>query len=137
MVDLGFEPRDYLRQTDLQVAGVGWLAQQMQFHRIAKQFGPDRIASLDSETLTSDPVSSVAKAAGHFGLRSRDVADYAEHPAILRNSKSGAAFERGERQMDQNRAREVHGEEIEKVAEWIRVVGERRGVSLDLPFKLA
>lgn len=137
MVDLGFEPRDYLRQTDLQVAGVGWLAQQMQFHRMAKQFGPGRIASLDSETLTSDPASSVAKAAGHFGLSSRDAADYAEHPAILRNSKSGAAFERGERQMDQVRAREVHGEEIEKVTEWIRVVGERCGVSLDLPFKLA
>ena len=136
MVDLGFEPRDYFRQTDLQVAGVGWLAQQMQFHRMAKQFGPDRIASLDSEALTSDPASSVAKTAGHFGLRSRDAADYAEHPAILRNSKSGAAFERGERQMDQARAREVHGEEIEKVAEWIRVVGGRRGVSLELPFKL-
>ena len=45
MVDLGFEPRDYLRQTDLQVAGVGWLAQQMQFHRIARQFGEERIAS--------------------------------------------------------------------------------------------
>ena len=40
MVDLGFEPRDYFRQTDLQVAGVGWLAQQMQFHRMAKQLGP-------------------------------------------------------------------------------------------------
>ena len=136
MVDLGFEPRDYLRQTDLQVAGVGWLAQQMQFHRMAKQFGPERIASLDSETLTGDPASSVAKAAGHFGLSSRDATDYVEHPAILRNSKSGAAFERGERQLDQVRAREVHGDEIEKVAEWIRVVGERRGVSLGLPFPL-
>ena len=136
MIDLGFEPRDFLRQTDLQVAGVGWLAQQMQFHRIAKHFGPDRVASLDSETLTGNPAVSVAKAAAHFGLSKRDIADYADHPAIGRNSKSGAGFERGERQLDQARAREVYGDEIEKVAEWIRVVGERRGVPLDLPFKL-
>ncbi len=72
MVDLGFEPRDYFRQTDLQIAGVGWLAQQMQFHRIAKQFGPGRIASLDSETLTGDPAASVARVATHFGLGKQD-----------------------------------------------------------------
>jgi hypothetical protein len=136
MVDLGFEPRDFLRQTDLQVAGVGWLAQQMQFHRIAKHFGPDRVASLDSETLTGNPAASVAKAAAHFGLIKKDAAAYADHPAIGRNSKSGAGFERGERQLDQARAREVYGDEIEKVTEWVRVVGERRGVPLDLPFPL-
>jgi hypothetical protein len=137
MVDLGFEPRDYLRQTDLQVAGVGWLAQQMQFHRIANHFGAGRIASLDSEALTNDPAASVSKVAAHFGLNKQDPGDYANHPAIGRNSKSGASFERGERQLDQERAREVYGDEIEKVAEWIRVVGERRGISLELPFKLA
>lgn len=137
LVDLGFEPRDIFRQTDLQVAAVGWLAQQMLFHRMSDKFGASRIATLDSETLTGDPAASVAKAARHFGLTKQDVADYAGHPAIGRNSKSGAGFERGERQLDQTRAREVYGDEIEKVAKWIRVVGERRGISLELPFKLA
>lgn len=136
MVDLGFEARDYFRQTDLQVAAVGWLAQHMQFHRMAKHFGPERIASLDSEALTGDPATSVAKVAAHFGLRDQSPSNYADHPAILRNSKSGATFERGERQLDQVRAREVHGEEIEKVAEWIRVVGEQRGIELKLPLSL-
>ncbi len=137
MVDLGFEPRDYLRQTDLQVAAVGWLAQHMQFHRICRQFGPDRIATLDSETLTRSPAETIARVAKHFNLSAQSAADYAKHPAIGRNSKSGAAFERGERQMDQARAREIFGDEIAKVAEWIRVVGERRGISLELPFPLA
>ena len=136
MVDLGFEPRDYLRQTDLQVAGIGWLAQHNLFHRMAKHYGPGRIATLDSETLTSDPAASAARVAAHFSLLDRNAADYADHPAILRNSKSGATFERGERQLDQARAREVYGDEIDKVAEWIRVVGERNGISLELPFKL-
>jgi hypothetical protein len=136
MVDLGFEPRDYLRQTDLQVAGVGWLAQHMQFHRIAKRFGQERVAALDSETLTREPAASIAKVAAHFDLSDHDAGSYSDHPAITRNSKSGAAFERGERQMDQQRARETFGDEIEKVAEWIRVVGERQGISLELPFRL-
>jgi len=136
MVDLGFEARDYFRQTDLQAAGVGWLAQHMQFHRMAQHFGPERIATLDSETLTRDSAHVAARVATHFGLGDQDPADYADHPAILRNSKSGAAFERGERQLDQDRAREVHGEEIEKVAEWIRVIAKQRGISLDLPNKL-
>lgn len=136
MVDLGFEVRDYFRQSDLQVAGVGWLAQHMQFHRMAKHFGPDRIATLDSETLTSEPAAAVAKVAAHFGLRDQDPAHYADHPAILRNSKSGGEFLPGERQADQQRAREAYGDEIEKVAEWTRVVGERRGIALELPFAL-
>jgi hypothetical protein len=136
MVDLGFEPRDYLRQTDLQAAAVGWLAQHMQFHRIARQFGQDRIATLDSETLTGDPAASIAKVAASFGLRDHDADAYSAHPALSRNSKSGSAFERGERQLDQARARETFGDEIEKVAEWIRVVGERQGISLELPLAL-
>ena len=137
LVDLGFETRDYLRQTDLQVAAVGWLAQHALFHRIAGHYGESRIATLDSETLTSDPAAVVGKVAGHFGLSERTAANYADHPAIARNSKSGESFARGERQLDQERARETYGDEIDKVSEWIRVVGERRGISLDLPHKLS
>ena len=136
MVDLGFEPRDYFRQSDLQVAGVGWLAQHKLFHRMTKHFGADRIATLDSESLTGEPASSVANVAAHFGLHECFAEAYAGHPAVLRNSKSGGAFTRGERQMDQQRAREAYGDEIDKVAEWVRVVGERNGISFELPYKL-
>ena len=136
MVDLGFEPRDYLRQTDLQAAAVGWLAQHHLFHRMAAHYGAERVATLDSETLTQDSAAMVASVARHFDLSEQAPTSYAEHPAIGRNSKSGAAFERGERQMDQARAREVYGDEIEKVSEWIRVVGERQGISLQLPLAL-
>lgn len=136
VVDLGFEARDYFRQTDLQVAGVGWLAQHMLFHRIASHYGSGRIATLDSETLTRDPAAAVAKVATHFGLGAQSPSAYTVHPAIMRNSKSGDAFEHGERQMDQARARAAHGDEIEKVAEWVRVVGKQRGISLELPFSL-
>lgn len=137
MVDLGFEPRDYFRQSDLQVAGVGWLAQHHLFHRMAKHYGAGRIATLDSETLTHEPAASVAKVAAYFGLKDQDVAAYSEHPAIMRNSKSGESFSLGQRQADQDRAREAYGDEIEKVAEWVRVVGERQGIALKLPYSLS
>jgi hypothetical protein len=136
MIDLGFEPRDYLRQTDLQAAAVGWLAQHHLFHRMAAHYGQERVATLDSEILTRTPAESVASVARHLGLSEQAPSAYTAHPAVSRNSKSGAAFERGERQMDQVRARAVYGDEIEKVAEWIRVVGERQGISLELPFAI-
>jgi hypothetical protein len=132
LVDLGFDPRDYFRQSDLQVAGVGWLAQQKLFHRIVGKFG-SRIATLDSETLTRDPAATVARVAAHFGLKDTEAAAYANHPALSRDSKSGDAYAIGQRQTDLAQARAAHGEEIDMVAQWVRVTAERNGVAMELP----
>lgn len=133
LVDLGFEPRDFFRQSDLQVAAVGWLAQQALFGRLAHEFGPERIASLDSETLTGDPAATVAKAARHLGL---PAASYEAHPAYRRNSKSGDDFAVGERQDDQARARQAHGDEINMVVTWADAVAKQAGVATALPYPL-
>ena len=139
LVDLGFEPRDFFRQSDLQVAAVGWLAQQALFHRLVDAFGPARIASLDSETLTREPADAVARVARHFTLPGcdRGRAAYADHPSIARNSKSGKRFVTGERQSDQQAARRAYGEEIDQVTVWARAVAERAGVAMDLPLPLS
>lgn len=136
LVDLGFDPHDYFRQSDLQVAAVGWLAQQALFARIARQAGPTRVASLDSETLTRAPAATVAKVARHFGLPGNADA-YGDHPAILRNSKSGEQFSPGERQGDQDRARDAYGEEIDMVVTWARAVADNAGVAMSLPNPLS
>jgi hypothetical protein len=133
LVDLGFEPRDFFRQSDLQVAAVGWLAQQALFGRLARQLGPARIATLDSETLTAHPPATVAKAARHLGLPD---ASYEAHPAFARNSKSGSAFAAGERQDDQARARQAHGEEIDMVVTWANAVAASAGIAIALPHPL-
>lgn len=130
-VELGFEPRDYFRQSDLQVAAVGWLAQQRAFAALI-DWAPERIASLDSETLTSDPVAAVAAAMGHYGLIG-DRADIAGHPALGRNSKSGAPFVAGERQRDLAAAEAAYGEEIDQVAIWAVAVAKQAGIALTLP----
>jgi hypothetical protein len=134
-VQLGFEPRDYFRQSDLQVAAVGWLAQQHAFAALAA-WAPDRIATLDSETLTADPVPAVMAAVRHFGLAA-DAGLVAAHPALLRNSKSGAAFAPGERQRDLAAAEAAYGEEIEQVVGWAAAVADQAAIPLSLPRALA
>lgn len=129
-VGLGFEPRDYFRQSDLQVAAVGWLAQQQAFAALT-EWAPDRIASLDSETLTGDPVAAVTAAMDHYGLAGERAA-IAGHPALGRNSKSGAPFAAGERQQDLARAEAAYGEEIAQVVVWAEAVAQQAGIPLTL-----
>lgn len=133
-VQLGFEPRDYFRQSDLQIAAVGWLAQQQAFAALI-DWAPGRITSLDSETLTGDPVATVAAAMDHYGLQG-DRTAVAGHPALTRNSKSGAPFAPGERQRDLTDAAAAYGEEIDQVVGWAEVVAERAGIALTLPAAL-
>ena len=130
-VQLGFEPRDYFRQSDLQIAAVGWLAQQQAFAALLG-WAPERIASLDSETLTRDPAATVAAAMDHLHLAG-DRAAIADHPALTRNSKSGAAFTEGERQRDLAAAEAAYGEEIAQVVGWTETVAAQAGIPLVLP----
>jgi hypothetical protein len=134
-VRLAFEPRDYFRQSDLQVAAVGWLAQQQAFATLLG-WAPERIASLDSETLTQDPAAAVAAAMDHLRLAC-DRAAIAGHPALARNSKSGAAFAPGERQRDLAAAEAAYGEEISQVVGWAEAVAAQAGIPLTLPGALA
>ncbi|WP_293971655.1 hypothetical protein [Sphingopyxis sp.] len=129
-VQLGFEPRDYFRQSDLQVAAIGWLAQQQAFAALLA-WAPDRIATIDSETLTRDLVAVAAAAMEHLRLTA-DPKKLAAHPAIGRNSKSGSDFAPGERQRDMAAAEASYGEEIEQVVGWAEVVGEQAGIPLTL-----
>lgn len=133
-VQLGFEARDYFRQSDLQVAAVGWLAQQQAFAALI-EWAPGRVASLDSEVLTRDPVAAIAAAMDHLGLAG-DRNATASHPALGRNSKSGASFTKGERQRDLAAAETAYGEEIVQVVGWAEAVAAQAGIPLTLPAPL-
>ena len=138
VVDLGFEMKDYFRQSDLQVAAVGWLAQQVLFHRLAGKLGPQRVRGLDSETLTRDPAGVIAAATQFYGLTAaaQDLAAMAEGPAFARHSKSGEAFDSKRRTADYAAARAAHGDEIDKVVIWAQAVATAAGVPLDSPLPL-
>lgn len=135
IVDLGFEPRDYFLQSDLQVAAVGWLAQQMMFQKIARQFGADRIATLDSERLTADPPAALAAALKHFGLTAEDAA-LRGHSAFSTHSKFGGRFNSADRKAEHEAAAAAHSDEIEKIVAWTAHVARSAGIDTQLPYPL-
>lgn len=134
VVNLGFEAKDYLRLTDLQIAAVGWLAQQAMFASMSERFG-DRLVWLDSEVLTGAPELALRDVARHLQLALTDenVAAIAAGPAFTRHSKFGTAFSPEERKREQAEAAAAYGEEIAQVAEWALAVAATAGVSMQLP----
>jgi hypothetical protein len=135
LIDLGFGPRDYLGQSDLQVAAVGWLAQQALFARLHAQFGPDRVRTLSSATLMRDPSAVMAQLAGHFHLPLAPEAlrEIVAGPAFTRHSKFDGAFAAAEREAEHRTAEQLHGDEIDKVLHWAKVVARTAGVELSPP----
>jgi hypothetical protein len=136
LIDLGFQPEDHLLQTDLQVAAVGWLAQQRLFARLAGQY-PGRDRTLDSETLLARPHEALAAIDRLFGLgRAPAVLEETVVRLFRRHSKFGGEFDREDRLAGQRSAAEIHGEEIEKVTIWAESVAANAGVPVRLPSPL-
>jgi hypothetical protein len=131
LVDLGFKTRDYLGQTDLQVAAVGWLAHQKLFTQLVERFGAERIRTLDSATLMAEPHAAISAMAALFGrpLEPEAVGEIASGPAFNTHSKVGIAFDAGRREAEVRDAAEIHADEIEKVAIWADAVATAAGLS--------
>lgn len=138
LVDMGFTPADLFRQSDLQIAALGWMVQHRMFGQIAQTLGPDRIATLDSETLTGDPQSSLVALAQHFGLglTAEHEAQMLASPALTSHSKFGQAFSAADRAAEQDFARHAYGDEIDKVHGWALEIARRNGIAIDLPHPL-
>lgn len=131
VVDLGFAAEDYFRLTDLQVAAVGWLAQHKLFADVQARFG-DRVMRVESEAMLAEPQDHVERVARHFGLAvdAGMASDIAAGPAFSRHSKFGQAFDADARAAERAMAQAAHGDEIAKVGEWARAVGNAAGVTL-------
>lgn len=137
LVDLGFDSRDLMGQSDLQVAATGWLAQHALFATLAERFGA-RIATLDSAALTADQGRAMSAIADHFALPLDDagLAEILAGPAFTRHSKTGASFGAAARAAEQRDAADVHADEIGKVAVWADAVARAAGLPMTLPRSL-
>ena len=135
---LGLDAEAIFRQSDLQVAAVGWLAQHRLFALLAQKLGPQRLRSLDTEQLTATPDAALAGVANHFGLQFPEgaLAAIATGPAFTRHSKSGASFTADDRRAQYAAARGAHDEEIATVLAWAEKVAEAAGVSMAAPLPL-
>ena len=130
----GFSGEDYLQQTDLQVAAMGWLAQHALFARMASSFG-GRVRTADSESLMADPVAAMARLAALFGL-DLDAPAIAAGPAFTRHSKFGGDFGQLQRVDEQIAGMSGFADEIDKVAIWTEAVAASAGVPMVPPAAL-
>lgn len=132
LIDFGFSGEDYLRQTDLQAAAVGWLAQHALFARLSDRFG-ERVRTLDSVLVTAraDDVVRALSDLFNIALEPSEIDAVIAGPAFTRHSKSEAAFGDAERRAEQRRADAIHGDEIEKVAVWAEAVAASAGLPLN------
>jgi hypothetical protein len=132
-VDLGFGPEELFLQSDLQVAAVGWLAQQQAFARLLEA-QPGRLRSLVSDRLISEPSQVIAASLAHYGF-DKSPQDYGA--AIGRNSKTGGTFDAAEFEAERQAVRAAHSDELDKVSQWARHVAQTFGIPLELPAPLA
>ena len=127
-----FDSRDYLGQTDLQVAAIGWLGQLALFHDLLDRYGAARVKLMDSASLMASPAVAIGDIATMFGLRldDRGVAAIVEGPAFRRHSKFDIDFDATDRAAEHADAASVHADEIEKVLVWAEHVATAMGLSL-------
>jgi hypothetical protein len=127
----GFSAEDYLGQTDLQVAAMGWLAQQALFVRLIEDFGAERIRSLDSEMLMADPASVLSALATLYGINFDHVA-VSDGPVFRSHSKFGTSFDATSRAVERAAGEAPHADEIDKVELWAGAVANSAGISVTL-----
>lgn len=126
----GFSGEDYLGQTDLQVAAMGWLAQHALFARLAAQFG-SQVTTLDSELLLAEPAAAITALCRFFEVP-LEVQDIVSGPIFSRHSKFGQAFTADDRTAERT-AEAAHADEIAKVLIWAEAVAKAADVPMQLP----
>ena len=130
----GFKGEDYLGQTDLQVAAMGWLAQHVLFSRMVAAFG-DRVRTANSEELMAQPEAAMMRLGALYGL-TFDAAAIVRGPAFTRHSKFGGIFGQAQRVDDQEVGLRGNADEIDKVMVWAEAVATNAGVPMVLPSAL-
>jgi hypothetical protein len=127
---LHYSAAETLGQTDLQIAGLGWLMRRCYFERAAAHFGPGRAMLLDTGAFLASPQASLESVAGflQLGAARRTLAAIAGGPAFTRHSKEQRSFGPRERERELDEVRAAFGEEVEMVARWIEDVATFHGM---------
>lgn len=137
-IDLGFDPQQYLELSDLQVAAIGWIAQQAQFNELLQRYGAERIATLNSEDLLAAPRDAMSRLNRLFGtgMSEERVAQIVAGPAFGENSKTFTSYGVEAREAEKKVAASAHGEELEFVTGWAIEVAKANAVPIDLGARL-
>ncbi len=135
---LGLDGEALFRQSDLQIAASGWLAQHRLMAGLVEKLGCGRLRTLDADLMTGDPRAALAAVSAHYGLVMDEAAIEAivTGPAFTRHSKSGAAFTPEDRSREYAAARAAYGEEIDIVLAWSEKLADAAGITLAAPAPL-
>jgi len=126
----GFTSEELYRQTDLQVAAVGWLAQQAIFTDATAAH--DGYRTVDSETLMAKPTECLAALATLFGI-DLDPRAVADGPAFRTHSKDRSDYSPEKRDHDRKRGKVEHAREIGIVMDWAERLASHAGIQMKLP----
>ncbi|QLC25497.1 hypothetical protein HFP57_11015 [Parasphingopyxis algicola] len=132
-MELGFTEKQLFGQTDLQIAGLAWLIQNMRFTQLSKEFGETQIRSLDSETFIAHPAKALERIGQLFGLDldQKQAEEIAAGPVFKTHSKFGEQFDANSRSDDRASGENAHADEIEKVAVWVETVAKGLDVEMN------
>ena len=133
MMDFGLSTEHLLMLTDLQIAALGWLAQQRVFADMAQRF-PTRTLPLDSDRLMLEPRAVFAAIADlmHLNLDRSTINHIVDGPAFNRHSKFGGTFDASARAAEREQGLVHYREEIEMVFDWASVTAQGAGIPLQL-----
>ena len=129
----GYEPAETFDQTDLQIAGLGWLMQIHHFSALARRYGPERILLLDGAGFLAAKAETLDRAGGFLGLGlDRTEAErIAAGPVFARHAKfSERDYDPERRLRDYEEVGEAYSNEIDLVEKWIRMVADHLGIGL-------
>jgi len=126
----GLSDEDLYRQTDLQVAALGWLTQHALFGDAAAKNA--NLRALDSETLMKRPAQSLSALGKLFDLKF-DADLIANGRAFKTHSKDSTDYSADRRQEERDRGLELHAREIGMVMKWAEQLAQHAGIGTGLP----
>lgn len=137
-MELSFSEEQLFGQTDLQIAGLAWLIQNMRFAALIDQFGESRIRTIESEAFLADPARTLQAVATLFelNLSAEDASAISESAIFKTHSKFGDDFDADSRREERTSAENAHADEIEKVAIWVETVAQTINAPMVMPAPL-
>jgi len=125
--DRGIDPSSVVAGEDAAIAcAAGWLAEQLRFTHLQRQFGNARVLRVDFEQLLGDPRRTLRDVATHLGYEQRGVETAMASEVWNRYSKATEhAYNAIDRAHDLALAERRFGPTIDRAAAWVERQSER------------
>jgi hypothetical protein len=129
-LDFGYSAAESFLQTDLQIAGLGWLMEVHHLEQVARAH-PDRTLMLQADDLLADPRTILERVYRFLDLDHQpdSIARVVDGPIFSSHSKDPRVhYNRRLREQERERVLATHAEEIRMVAGWIDAIARHVGI---------